>query len=151
MEFTSRSVEKYESTMDEIVFLDKIYEYLYLFSPEFEFPLLHPVPYSREEHDESTDQNLRLREEEIRAGFKEFKENKYSLDKLIELAVQEDNILGEVLAQFYSDGMFDEEVFHLLMKKDKEGKHVFDYVKYLYRYGSIDLRGVIRNVKKAIR
>ena len=119
---------KYESTMNEIVFSDKIYEYMYLFSPEFEFPLLHPVSYSREKHNESADQNQRLREEEIRVGFKEFKENKYSLDKLIELAVQEDNILGEVLAQFYSDGMFDEEVFHLLMRKDKEGKHVFDYV-----------------------
>ena len=114
--------------MNEIVFSDKIYEYMYLFSPEFEFPLLHPVSYSREKHNESADQNQRLREEEIRVGFKEFKENKYSLDKLIELAVQEDNILGEVLAQFYSDGMFDEEVFHLLMRKDKEGKHVFDYV-----------------------
>lgn len=139
---------KYESTMNEIVFSDKIYEYLYLFSPEFEFPLLHPVSYSREKHNESADQNQRLREEEIRVGFKEFKENKYSLDKLIELAVQEENILGEVLAQFYSDGMFDEEVFHLLMKKDKEGKHVFDYVKYLYRYGSVDLRGVIEMLKR---
>lgn len=139
---------KYESTMNEIVFSDKIYEYLYLFSPEFEFPLLHPVSYSREKHNESADQNQRLREEEIRVGFKEFKENKYSLDKLIELAVQEENILGEVLAQFYSDGMVDEEVFHLLMKKDKEGKHVFDYVKYLYRYGSVDLRGVIEMLKR---
>ena len=64
------------------------------------------------------------------------------------MAVQEENILGEVLAQFYSDGMFDEEVFHLLMKKDKEGKHVFDYVKYLYRYGSVDLRGVIEMLKR---
>lgn len=93
-------------------------------------------------------QNQRLREEEIRVGFKEFKENKYSLDKLIELAVQEDNILGEVLAQFYSDGMFDEEVFHLLMRKDKEGKHVFDYVRYLHRYGSVDLKDVIEMVKR---
>lgn len=127
---------------------DKIYEYMYLFSPEFEFPLLHPVSYSREKHNESADQNQRLREEEIRVGFKEFKENKYSLDKLIELAVQEENILGEVLAQFYSDGMFDEEVFHLLMRKDKEGKHVFDYVRYLHRYGSVDLKDVIEMVKR---
>lgn len=139
---------KYESTMNEIVFSDKIYEYMYLFSPEFEFPLLHPVSYSREKHNESADQNQRLREEEIRVGFKEFKENKYSLDKLIELAVQEDNILGEVLAQFYSDGMFDEEVFHLLMRKDKERKHVFDYVRYLHRYGSVDLKDVIEMVKR---
>ena len=46
---------------------------MYLFSPEFEFPLLHPVSYSRERHNESADQNQRLREEDIRVGFKEFK------------------------------------------------------------------------------
>lgn len=34
------------------------------------------------------------------------------------------------------------------MRKDKEGKHVFDYVRYLHRYGSVDLKDVIEMVKR---
>lgn len=118
---------KYESTMNEIVLSDKVYEYLYIFSPVYEFPLLHPVPFSREECKDLREKNHILREEEIKTRFKEFKEKKYSLEKLIKLAVKEEHsILGEVLAQFYCDGLFDEKLFILLMELDEEGKDVYD-------------------------
>lgn len=57
---------KYESTMNEIVLSDKVYEYLYIFSPVYEFPLLHPVPFSREECKDLREKNHILREEEIK-------------------------------------------------------------------------------------
>lgn len=140
---------KYESTMNEIVLSDKVYEYLYIFSPVYEFPLLHPVPFSREECKDLREKNHILREEEIKTRFKEFKEKKYSLEKLIKLAVKEEHsILGEVLAQFYCDGLFNEKLFILLMELDEEGKDVYDYVRYLHRNGSVDLNEVIGMVKK---
>lgn len=56
--------------------------------------------------------------------------------------------VGEVLAQFYGDGLFDEKVFCSLMKNDEEGKYVYDYIRYLHRKGTIDLKEVIEKVKK---
>jgi hypothetical protein len=139
---------RYESLMDEIVLSEKIYDYLYIFSSVYEFPLLHPVPFCREESKDSREKNHILREEEIKTRFKEFKEKEYSLEKLIELAVKEEHsILGEVLAQFYCDGLFDEKIFNLLMERDEEGKCVYDYVRYLHRNGTVDLNKVIGMVK----
>ena len=65
---------RYECLMDEIVLSEKIYDYLYLFSSVYEFPLLHPVPFCREESKDSREKNHILREEEIKTRFKEFKE-----------------------------------------------------------------------------
>ncbi len=146
---SEEALRKYESTMNEIVLSNKIYEYLYIFLPVFKFPLLHPVPFSREESKDSYEKNHILREEEIKTKFKEFKEKEYSLDKLIELAVKEKySILGEVLAQFYCDGLFDEKIFSLLLQRDEEGKYVYGYVSYLHRNGTVDLNEVIGMVKK---
>lgn len=146
---SEEALRKYESTMNEIVLSNKIYEYLYIFLPVFKFPLLHSVPFSREESKDSYEKNHILREEEIKTKFKEFKEKEYSLDKLIELAVKEKySILGEVLAQFYCDGLFDEKIFSLLLQRDEEGKHVYGYVSYLHRNGTVDLNEVIGMVKK---
>lgn len=86
--------------------------------------------------------------QEINARIKKFKEKGYSIDRLIQLAVKEKyDVVGEVLAQFYCDGLFDEKVFCSLMENDKEGKYVYDYVSYLYRKGIIDLSEVIEKVK----
>ena len=110
--------------------------------------MLNPIPYSKEENTEIHNQNYILREEEINARIKKFKEKGYSIDRLIQLAVKEKyDVVGEVLAQFYCDGLFDEKVFCSLMENDKEGKYVYDYVSYLYREGIIDLSEVIEKVK----
>lgn len=122
--------------------------YLYIFSHVYDFPLLNPIPYSKEENTEIHNQNYILREEEINERIKKFKEKGYSIDRLIQLAVKEKyDVVGEVLAQFYCDGLFDEKVFCSLMENDKEGKYVYDYVSYLYRKGIVDLSEVIEKVK----
>ena len=139
---------EYECVMNKIVVGEKIYDYLYIFSHVYAFPLLNPIPYSKEENTEIHDQNYILREEEINARIKKFKEKGYSIDRLIQLAVKKKyDVVGEVLAQFYCDGVFDEKVFCSLMENDKEGKYVYDYVSYLYREGIIDLSEVIEKVK----
>lgn len=122
--------------------------HLYIFSHVYDFPLLNPIPYSKEENTEIHNQNYILREEEINERIKKFKEKGYSIDRLIQLAVKEKyDVVGEVLAQFYCDGLFDEKVFCSLMENDKEGKYVYDYVSYLYRKGIVDLSEVIEKVK----
>jgi hypothetical protein len=139
---------RYESLMSEIVLSEKIYDYLYIFSYAYEFPLLHPVPFSREDGKDSRKNNDKLREEEIKTRFKEFNEKNYSLEKLIKLVVKkEHSTLGEVLAQFYGDGTFDEKIFNLLMENDQAGECVYDYVRALYRYGAVDLNKVIGMTK----
>ena len=56
-------------------------------------------------------------------------------------------MLGEVLAQFYCNGVFDEKTFYALMENDTEGKYVYDYISFLYRRGSVDLKKIIERLK----
>lgn len=65
---------EYECVMNKIVVGEKNYDYLYIFSHVYDFPLLNPIPYSKEENTEIHDQNYILREEEINARIKKFKE-----------------------------------------------------------------------------
>ena len=140
---------EHERIMNEIIVDEEIYDYLYVFSHAYEFPLLNPIPYSREKNTVIHDKNHILREDEIGKKIKEFNEKGYSIDRLIQLAVREKyETVGEVLAQFYGDGLFDEKVFCSLMKNDEEGKYVYDYIRYLHRKGTIDLKEVIEKVKK---
>lgn len=140
---------RYENLMNEIILTEKIYDYVYIFSAVHDFPLLHPVPFCRERSKDSRNKNHILREKEVKTRILELTEKQYSIEKLVELAVNEEyNLLGEVLAQFYCDGRFAEDVFMLLMEKDEEGKSVYDYVSYLHRNGAIDLNEVIWKVKK---
>ena len=108
-------LRQYEILMNEIVVSEKVYDYIYIFSAAHDFPLLHPVPFCREESKESRNKNHILREEEIKTRIQDITEKEYSLEKLIELTVNEEySLLGEVLAQFYCDGIFNEDVFSLL-------------------------------------
>ena len=142
-------LREYEWVMNEINFDEKIYDYLYVFSDTYDFPLLNPIPNSREEKTGIIyDKNNILREKEIRARFKEFEEKGYLIDRLIQLAVREKyDMVGEVLAQLYCDGIFNEKIFHILLEYDKEGKCVYDYTHYLCRNGTIDLGNAIEQVK----
>ena len=138
---------EYECRMNEIIVDEKIYDFLYIFSHKYAFPLLNPIPNSKEGTD-IHDKNYILREKEIKARLKEFNEKGYSIDRLIQLAVQEKyEIVGEVFAQFYCNGSFNGKVLCSLIKNDEEGKSVYDYVSYIYRNGIIDLRKVVEQVK----
>ena len=45
-------LHEYECVMNKIVVGEKIYDYLYIFSHVYDFPLLNPIPYSKEENTE---------------------------------------------------------------------------------------------------
>ena len=127
-------LKKYEQLLNIIKTEKPEYEYVYLFSPRHEFPLLNPIIYHSDQKGENRRiQNEILREREIISKLKEFKKKKFSLARLIEAAIQDnkDNV-GNVLAQFYCEEIYDEKVFELLAQLDKDGKHIYDFIKTLY-------------------
>ena len=141
-------LEIYEKVLEQIEVSDKVYDFIYIFSPKYEFPLLHPLPFSGEEKNNSRHENYRLMENEIETQIKLFKEKNYSLEKLITLGVKvNQSTLGEILARFYCDGKFDEKVFCILLDKERKGKCAYNYVRYLYTKGVMQLDEAIRIVK----
>ena len=133
---------EYERLLNDITFEKPEYDYLYLFSNEYEFPLLNPIQYCREEN--SRTKNGMLRQEEIKQRMEDFKEKNYSLETLIDLAVNnKNNILGDVLAEFYCNEIFDETVFIMLLKKDPEGRHAYNYVRTLAWKKAINLERIL--------
>lgn len=140
----------YEELLAQIKTEKKEYEFLYLFTSKYEFPLLHPIPYNREDSNgEIRGKNNALRDDEIKNQIAKFIEDSCSIEKLIELAAKEVNcILGEVLGEFYCNGKYDKEVMELLLKYDKEGKHAYDYVRTLLRVVSVNLKEILIAVKE---
>lgn len=142
------SIQKYEDVLEKIILGDKTYEFLYLFTSEYDFPLLNPIPYQQEKN-HSRDENKLLRDKEIEAQIQLFKECKYSLDRLIQLAVKdEDCVLGEVLAEYYCKNVFDKNVLELLLENDCNGIHVYNYVRRLYYKDKVDLREILKIIKE---
>lgn len=143
-------LKKYEKLLETITLREPVYEYLYLFSPIYEFSLLNPIAFNRERDskDKRTD-NALLRESEIKSKLKIFQEKNYCLETLMDLAIEnEKSILGIVLAQFYCEEAYDEEVFKLLLIKDKEGKQAYDYARTLIYKQAVDLQEIVTMAKK---
>jgi len=142
------SIQKYEDVLEKIILEDKTYEFLYLFTSEYDFPLLNPIPYQQEKS-HSRDENKLLRDKEIETQIQLFKECKYSLARLIQLAVKDENcVLGEVLAEYYCKNVFDKDVFELLLENDCNGMHVYNYVRRLYYKDKVDLREILKIIKE---
>ena len=144
-----KQLDKYEKILNEIMLDDEIYDFLYLFSSSYEFPLLHPVSFDQEDGIGRTrNENGLLREKEIETQISIFKEHQYSLDKLVALAIKENKkLVGEVLAQFYCGGVYDEDVLGILLKEDTEGNHVYDYIRFLIWKGNACLNDILKKVK----
>lgn len=143
-------LENYEKILNEISMDNPVYDFLYLFSSSYEFPLLHPISYNREETNETRNGNQLLRQKEIESQLQIFKENQYSLDVLVELAIKEEKtFLGEVLAEFYCNGVYDEKVLEILLEKDNEGKYVYDYARFLVWKENVSLNDILLNVKES--
>ncbi len=144
-------LKKYEKLLDKIETEDPVYEYLYLFSNEYGFPLLSPVPYNREDDTkESRTKNKILRETEIISKIKTFKDENYSLEKLVDIVLQYNKKnLGSILAQFYCDGVYDEKIFEMLLRKDKEGESAYDFARTLFYKQTVDLKELLTKVKQS--
>lgn len=65
---------------------------------------------------------------------------------MIDLVEKSCGVIGQVIAQFYCDGLFDENIFELLIGREA-GKYAYDYVSILHFRGAIDLNMVIKKTK----
>lgn len=123
-------LEYYEGVLARIGTENPVYEYEYLFVKEFDFPLLHPCPYSEDEKREMNDQ---LRENEIKEGLVRFKEQKLDIGELVSICSKYDySTLGKYLFDIYCNKIFDEELFVLLIS-DVAYKNIMTlYVRTAY-------------------
>lgn len=117
----------YEQLLDKIQVSKPEYEYLYLFKPENESPLLHPVPYKVEDR---RDLNKEAEEKLLEAEVAEFKEKNYDLLLLAELCASfENSSLGHALSKNWDGEKFDSQVFITLVEAQKSGKMAIDYYR----------------------
>ena len=143
-------LEKYELALNSISVDNKVFDFLYLFAQSYEFPLLNPVPFHHEEKLQSSrDENNVLREKEILSQFKLFKENNYSIDELIELASANDKYsLGEVLAEFYCENIFNEQIYEKLLENDFALTQAYEYARTIYRSCGISMHEILKITKE---
>lgn len=120
----------YEEALTCIETKNPVYEYEYLFLKEYEFPLLHPCPYSE---DEKREINEQLRENEIKQGLLQFKEHGLDVGELISICCKyEYTTLGKYLFETYSDKIFNEELFVLLISNIEYKNIMTLYVRTAY-------------------
>lgn len=120
----------YQDALERIKTKNPVYEYEYLFAKEYDFPLLHPYPYSE---NEKREKNEHLRNEEIRNGMLQFKEQGLNVEELVLICSKHEySTLGKYLFDIYCNKTFDEELFILLISK-AEYKNIMNlYVRIAY-------------------
>ena len=140
----------FEVAMNSIMVSNYVYDYLYLFENRYNFPLLNPEPFDKEETS-NRDINAERRSQEITSRMEEFKKNKYSLEELVKLACDYGySEIGTVLAEFYSKDGFDEDVYDLLLSDDTREKYAYDYAKFFVANGRGYLNEIIRITRERV-
>lgn len=115
----------YEQLLEKIQVSKPEYEYLYLFRPENESPLLHPVSYEVEDR---RDLNKEAEEKLLETEVTVFKEKHYDLLLLAELCGSfENSSLGRKLADYWDGKKFDSKVFTTLVEGQTSGRMAIDY------------------------
>lgn len=127
-------LKRYEDVMSNIHTDEPEYEYRYLFGSEYQFPLLHPIPYNDDSFDESKNFNKQAMDEEIQRQINDFKKNKYNLARLIQVCDKKNSSnLGNYIFRFYSKEVFSIKIFEILLDNAKEEKkYCIDYLKCAY-------------------
>lgn len=123
-------IKYYEDVLNHIKTKNPVYEYEYLFEKAFDFPLLHPSPYSE---DEKLEVNERLRENEIKEGLLRFKEQELDVGELVWICSKyEYSTLGKYLFDIYCGKTFDEKLFVLLISDAAYKNIMILYVRTAY-------------------
>ncbi len=137
-------LQRVENLCVSIDFEDKVYEYLYLFKYSYDMPILHPIPYDKENRS-TRDENEKLKEEEIEASLKRFKSNSLDLIHLIELAdIESYNNLGMYLAKYYTECKFDVSLYKKMICITGIEQIMWSYVSWIYKNGD---KSVIKQAK----
>lgn len=127
-------VLEYEKLLDDIHSSEPEYEYLYLFKPRHEKPLLRPVPYDEDDKMEANEAAVEMLLQEKVA---EIKANNYDLTLLAKLCAQiDDSSLGQVLAKYWDGDCFDIDVFTILVKAQKFKKYAGMALDYYSGFGN---------------
>lgn len=141
---------KFEKAMSQITTIELEYEYLYLFNSTYDFPLLNPIPYDRENLEvKAREKNVELEEVEIENGIKDFKEKGLSLKKILELCLNcERTTIGKYIAQYYDNNQFRKQTLEMITDIDFNGEIIFDYVQYFVRNGKKVIKEAVEIVRK---
>ncbi len=136
---------KYERLLDELKFNNPIYDYLYVFTWDMDYPLLNPAPYKSESYQDNND---KLVEEAIRGEFYDFKNRNLDIESLIQLAIKnKKTYVGEIIANYYCNGNFDPGIYKIILRYDSVGSAVVDYVRTLYNKDKVALTEAINIAK----
>lgn len=136
----------FENMLSEIKTKNPVYEYEYLFVKDYEFPLLHPCPYSE---DEKREVNEQLKENEIKEGMLRFKEQGLDVTELVSICSKYDySTIGKYLFDFYCENVFNEEIFTMLIS-DIAYKNIMSlYVRTAYRTNTDYLQKAVSLAKE---
>lgn len=128
---SENAIALFEEMIEKINTENPIYEYLYLFEPKYDFPLLHPVPYNKEDSGDNRNKNEQLREEEIERGIQEFYSKGLCLEILLEIECKNNNsMIGECLAKYYGERKYSKDIAKLMLEICSNDKMVYDYISY---------------------
>lgn len=139
-----KRLQKIEKLFISIDFEDKVYDYLYLFKYSYDMPILHPIPYDKENRT-TRDENEILKEKEIEENFRRFKVNSLDLIHLIELTdIENHGNLGMCIARYYTDGKFDVSLYKKMICISGIEQIILSYVSWIYRKGD---KSVVKQAK----
>lgn len=147
---TTENIALYEELLNRIIVKNPMYDYVYLFENQYDFKLLNPEPYTKNSNGTDRRKNNEfLRKKEIENSFNEFKKKGYSINELIDLVINNDKLcIGETLAEFYCNLEYDEDVFNILIRKDKSQNEVLEYLKCLIYKKKINVAKAIEIAKQ---
>ena len=139
-------IGKLEYIMNELHVQNEIYDYRYLFIGTYEFPLLHPCPYS---DDEKREVNEKLINDEILEGIRRFKERNLDIVSLVNICSElEYTTLGIYLFKVYTNNQFDIELFTNIVTQKSNKRIIVDYVRCAYAKNLNNLRIAINVAEK---
>ena len=139
-------IEQLENLMMQLHVQDETYNYRYLFVARFDFPLLHPCPYSE---DEKREINENLIKNEIIEGLKKFKEQNLNIVSLVNICSEIDSTtLGVYLFEIYTNNIFDTKLFSDIVMQDNNKRIIVDYVRSAYAKSPDNLKIAISIAKQ---
>lgn len=147
---TEEEIKGYEELLKQINTKIPEYEYRYLFSPDHDFPLLHPFPYDKEKDiSQSKTNNEKKIEEERENRIKDFKSQGLSLKKLLSILNEDYRYeVGKIIARHYCNGKYNDNVFSLLIETNPDSNFAYNYARELQNSGNLNMQKVVQRAKE---
>lgn len=141
-------LDKLEDLCISINFDDKVYDYLYLFRYSYDMPIMHPIPYDKE-NIEARNENELLKEKEIEESFIKFKNNNLDVVHLIKLTDKECySNLGMYIAKYYTEGKFDLSLYKQMICISGIKQIILSYVSWIYRNKDISIVEKVKSISR---